>query len=501
MERTILRGGRVLAHARAGISESDILVEGERIAAIEPWGRIEAPDARVIDARERILIPGLVNAHTHGHGALSKGVGDRWTLELLLNAGPWVSRLGSPEDKALAARLAAVEMLLKGCTACYDLFVEFPIPTREGLEAAGNAYAEAGMRAVIAPMMADRSFYAAIPGLIDALPAGLAAEVRGLASTSGDTHLDICRSVLRTWPFGRERVRLAVAPTIPLHCADEFMVGAARLAAEHGIGYHMHLAESKIQAVSARSRYGTSLARHLDRLGVLAPTFTAAHAVWLDAEEIRILAGAGASVAHNPGSNMRLGSGIAPARAMRDLGVNLGIGTDGSNCSDNLNMFEAMRIASLASHVRGPDYEQWLGTAEVLEMATEGSAKALGFAGALGRIEPGFLADIVFLDAGNINYLPLNNLVNQLVHTEDGSGVDKVMVGGRLVVDEGECLTVNPAQLRRDVEAAAERLARSTVAQRHLAERLEPAVGAFCRALAATDHPINRYASAQGSDL
>ena len=501
MERAILRGGRVLAHARARLVESDILVEGERIVAIEPWGRIEAPDARVVDARERILIPGLLNAHTHGHGALSKGVGDRWTLELLLNAGPWVSRLGSPEDKALAARLAAVEMLLKGCTACYDLFVEFPTPTREGLEAVAGAYAEAGMRAVVAPMMADRSFYAAIPGLIDALPPELAAEVSALASTSGEAHLDVCRSVLRTWPFGRDRVRLAVAPTIPLHCADEFMVGAAHLAAEHGIGYHMHLAESKIQAVSARSRYGTTLARHLDRLGVLGPNFTAAHAVWLDAEEIRILAGAGASVAHNPGSNMRLGSGIAPARAMRDLGVNLGIGTDGSNCSDNLNMFEAMRIASLASHVRGPDYEQWLATAEVLEMATEGSAKALGFAGALGRIEPGFLADIVFLDAGNINYLPLNNLVNQLVHTEDGSGVDKVMVGGRLVVDGRECLTVNRAQLRRDAEAVAERLARSTVAQRRLAERLEPAVGAFCRALAATDHPINRYASAQDADL
>ena len=498
--RTILRGGRVLQHARAGLAELDILIEGERIAALEPWERMDAQDARVIDARDRFLIPGLVNAHTHGHGALSKGAGDRWTLELLLNAGPWVSRLASAEDKALAARVGAVEMLLKGCTACYDLFVEFPIPTREGLEAVAGAYAETGMRAVVAPMMADRTFYAAIPGLMEALPPELAAEVRGFASTSGEAHLEACRSILRTWPFARERVRLAVAPTIPLHCADAFMVGAAGLAREHGLGFHTHLAESKIQAVSAQSRYGTSLARHLDRIGVLGPNFTAAHAVWLDAEEIRILADAGASVAHNPGSNMRLGSGIAPARAMRGMGVNLGIGTDGSNCSDNLNMFEAMRLASLASHVRGPDYEQWLSTAEVLEMATEGSAKALGFAGALGRLEAGFLADIVFLDASRINYLPLNNLVNQLVHTEDGTGVDKVVVGGKLVVDGGECLAVDRARLRREVEAAAERLARSNAQARHLAERLEPAVGAFCRALATTSYRIDRYASASGTD-
>jgi len=497
---TILRGGRVLQHARASLAELDVLIEGERIAAIEPGRRMDVQDARVIDARDRILIPGLINAHTHGHGALSKGVGDRWTLELLLNAGPWVSRLADAEDKALAARVAAVEMLLKGCTACYDLFVEFPLPTREGLEAVAGAYAEAGMRAVVAPMMADRTFYAAIPGLMEALPAELAGEIRRIASASGEAHLEACRSIERTWPFPRERVRLALAPTIPLHCADAFMVGAAELAREHGMGFHTHLAESKIQAVSARTRYGTTLARHLDRLGVLGPNFTAAHAVWLDAEEIRILADAGCSVAHNPGSNMRLGSGIAPARAMRASGVTLGIGTDGANCSDNLNMFEAMRLASLASHVRGPDYEQWLSTAEVLEMATEGGAMALGFAGAIGRIEAGYLADIVFLDARGINYLPLNNLVNQLVHTEDGTGVDKVMVGGRLVVDGGECLSVDRARLRRDVEAAAERLARSNASARRLAERLEPAVGAFCRSLAMTDYPINRYASTLGFD-
>ena len=226
-------------------------------------------------------------------------------------------------------------------------------------------------------MMADRTFYAAIPGLMEALPPDLAVEVRNMASASGETHLEACRSALEAWPFDRDRVRLALAPTIPLHCADAFMVGAANLAREHGAGFHMHLAESKIQQVSALTRYGATLTRHLDRLGVLGPNFTAAHAIWLDADEIRLLADAGASVAHNPGSNMLLGSGIAPAHEMRGAGVNLGIGTDGTTCSDNLNMFEAMRLASLSSHVRGPDYEQWLSTVDVLEMATEGSAKGV----------------------------------------------------------------------------------------------------------------------------
>jgi 5-methylthioadenosine/S-adenosylhomocysteine deaminase len=499
-QRKLLSGGRVLRHAMGALEEADILIEGERIAAIEPWGRLAPGDAEIIDVRERLLIPGLVNAHTHGHGNLSKGVGDRWTLELLLNAGTWTARYSSFEEKYLTASIGAVEMLLKGCTACYDLFVEFPTPTREGLEAVGRAYADAGMRAVVAPMMADRTFFAAIPGLMDALPDELRDPVRRMSMASGEQHLDICAAAFKAWPFDRDRVRLAVAPTIPLHCADEFMVGAQHLAREHGAGYHTHLGESKIQAAAAYERYGTSLTRHLARIGVLGPNFTAAHAIWLDDEDIHLIADHGGAVAHNPGSNMRLGSGIAPARQMLRSGVRLGIGTDAVTCSDNLNMFEAMRLASLASNVRGPDYEQWLSTAEVLRAATEGSAEVLGFADKLGRLDAGYLADIVCLDGEHINYTPLNNVVNQLVHTEDGSAVDKVLVGGRVVVEGGEIQTVDRRSLKRQAEAAAEKLRHSNAAQRALAERLEPIVGYFCRGIAAKPFAIHRYAASLGSD-
>ena len=500
VQRKIVRGGRVLRHAAASLEDADILIEGERITAIEPWGRIADNDAESIDARDRLLIPGLVNAHTHGHGNLSKGAGDRWTLELLLNAGAWTARYHSVEDKYLTASIGAVEMLLKGCTACYDLFVEFPAPSRDGLEAVGRAYADAGIRAVVAPMMADRTFFAAIPGLLAALPEELRETVRRISLASGEQHLKACSAALESWPFDRDRVRPALAPTIPLHCADEFMVGAQRLAREHGIGYHTHLAESKIQAVAAHERYGTTLTHHLARLGVLGPNFTAAHAIWLNSEEMRLIADHGGAVAHNPGSNMRLGSGIAAVRQLLRSGVRVGIGTDAVTCSDNLNMFEAMRLASLASNVRGPDYEQWLTTTEVLRAATEGSADVLGFVGALGRIEIGYFADIVCLDAEHINYTPLNNIVNQLVHTEDGSAVEKVLVGGRVVVDGGEILTVDRRALKRRAEAAAEALRRSNAAQRALAERLEPIVGTFCRGMAGRPFLPHRYAAAPGAD-
>jgi len=130
-----------------------------------------------VDARGKLLHPGLINAHTHAHGNLAKGMGDRWTLELLLTTGPWISGGRSLEEKHLSAKLGAVEMVLKGCTACYDLPLEWPAPTAEGLGAVGSAYAAVGMRAVVAPMVADRTFFEAVPGLMEVLPPPLQHDV------------------------------------------------------------------------------------------------------------------------------------------------------------------------------------------------------------------------------------------------------------------------------------------------------------------------------------
>jgi len=496
----IIRGGRVLDPARRAAVPADLLIEGGTIREIGAPGMAAPAEARPLDATDRILMPGLINAHTHAHGNLGKGLGDRWTLELLLNAGPWISGRRTVADKYLSALIGAVEMLQKGCTACYDLFVEFPLPSIEGMEALGRAYQDAGMRAVVAPMMADRSVYQAIPGLLEALPEGPREAAARIVYQSGDENLAACRALLQRWPFDRDRVRPAVAPTIPLHCADDFMVKAAALAREYGVGYHTHVGESKVQAVTGLRKYGATLTAHLDKLGVLGESFVAAHAVWLDPDDIRRMADRGAAVAHNPGSNMRLGSGIAAVRKMRAAGLTVGVGTDGANCADNQNMFEAMRLASFASKVRGPDPETWLTTDEVLAMTTEGSARVLGFAGRLGRLAPGYFADIVFLDRRHVNWTPLNDVVNQLVHTEDGAAVDKVMVGGRLVVEGGRCTTVDLGKLSEAAAEAAERLRGANDEARRLALALEPAITAFCLGLARAPYHIHHYGGPPGID-
>ena len=490
---TIIRGGLLLDIRAHRAEAADILVTGDTITEVGGPGLAAPGDARVIDARGLLLHPGLINGHTHAHGNLAKGMGDLWTLELLLTAGSWINAGRTMPDRHLSAKLGAVEMVLKGCTAAYDLPLELPMPTLDGAEAVARGYADVGMRAVIAPMVADRSLFEAIPGLHDVLTPGLRQEVEALRPPAWKTTLAGLAAALKGWTLDREHVRLAVAPTIPHHCSDEFIRACADLAKEYGVGLHSHVAESKVQAVVGLQRYGKTLTAHLDALGALGPNFTVAHGVWLDEDDMKRLGDHGASVSHNPGSNLRLGNGLADMRAMLERRVNVAIGTDGANCSDNLNMYESMRLASLVSKGRGPDVARWVRTDEVALAATEGSARALGLEGQIGRLAPGYKADVVFLDLAHPNWIPLNDGTNQLVHTEDGSAVTHVMIGGRLVVEHRRVTTVDVPALAREVEAARRRLVEVTAPNKALYERLAPIVGRFCPGLAHVPYHVARY--------
>jgi 5-methylthioadenosine/S-adenosylhomocysteine deaminase len=494
---TLIHGGRLVMPKQATPLLADILIEGDTIREIGSPGMIGPMGARLIDATNRLLHPGLINAHTHGHGNLARGMGDRWTLELLLTAGPWISGNRTTEDKYLTTLIGASEMLLKGCTACYDLTLELPIPTLDGMQAAAAAYGHAGMRAVIAPMVSDLSFYEAIPGLLASLPLKLQKDIERLRSAPTDAILSAMASIVSHWKGSADMAQLAIAPTIPHHCTDVFMKGCRNLAYDNGLPMHSHVAESKVQVIAGMRTYGTTLTAHMDKLGIVGPNFTVAHGVWLDNDDMKLLGDKGASVAHNPGSNMRLGSGLARMRRMLECGVNVGLGTDGSNCSDNQNMYEAMRLASMVSKVQGPDWQNWITTDEVLHAATVGSAKALGFGDRLGRIAPGYKADIVFLDSRHISMIPLINITNSLVHAEDGGAVESVMVGGRMVVANHKLLHVDMEKLAQDAENAVDRLARLNHDNHQLYEALEPLVGSFCPGLAAEPFHVHRYGSCQ----
>jgi 5-methylthioadenosine/S-adenosylhomocysteine deaminase len=488
---TVIRGGKLLDIAKRSAMPVDILIKGDTIAEIGRPG-LKAPEgAAVIDARHRLLHPGLVNAHTHGPGNLGKGLHDRWSLELLLTASQWVGTGRNLEDKYLSAMIGAAEMVLKGCTAAYDLAAEFPLPSVEGLSAMAKAYEDVGMRCVLAPMVADLSFFEAIPGLMDRLPPALQKEVESFKMAPWKATTKQMKKALQKWPF--ENVHLALAPTIPHHCSDAFLVSCRDLAKEYDVGLHSHVAESKVQVIAGYQRYGSSLAAHMDELGLVSDRFTVAHGVWLDSDDMKRLGDRGASVAHNPGSNMRLGNGLADMRGMLARKVNVGIGTDGASCSDNQNMYEAMRLASFSSKVQGPDHDVWITTEEALHAGTEGGARALGLARQIGKIAPGYKADIVFLDLHHVNWIPMNDPVNQIVHAEDGSGVHSVMIGGRLVVENRKLLTVDLAKLAAQVAASQARRAKPMGDAKKLYDRLEKVVGAFCPGLAKAPLHIHRF--------
>ena len=489
---TILIRGALLADAALRrAAPADVLIKDGVIR--EVGGGLAAPgDAPVIDAAGCLIHPGLINAHTHGHGGLARGQGDKWTLELLLAAAPWIGGNRALADKKLTTQIIAAEMVLKGCTAAYDLYYEFPLPTADGLDAVAEAYHEVGMRAVVAPMVADRTVYEAIPGLYDALPAELQTRVDRLRLPAWERTLDAMRGVLKNWRWAGKDIRAAVAPTIPHHCSDAFMCGCRDLARDYKVGLHSHVGESKVQALVGIKRYGRTLVQHMDSLGLIGPDFTAAHAIWLDDDDLKIMRDRGASIAHNPGSNMRLGNGMFRFRRARDIGVNVGIGTDGANCSDNQNMYEAMRYASMLSKVQTPDPRHWAGVEEIYAAATQGSARALGFED-IGAIAPGMKADIVFLDLASINWIPHNWSVNQMVHTEDGTGVRHVMIGGRMVVQDRRLLTLDLAKLAVEAEAARERLEALNAEFKDLYEKLEPVVASFCPAFAAQPYHLRQY--------
>lgn len=492
MSRLLIRGGVLPDPGVPRGRRVDIVVEDGRIADLLADASPRPGDAEVVDAAGCAIIPGLVNAHMHGHANLAKGMGDRWTLEMSLTNAAWVSGARTLEAVYASAAIGAAEMLLKGCTACYDMVMEVPLPSEAGLDAVARAYDDVGMRAVLAPMVADIPFFDAIPGLRAAL--------EGTGHEPPRAQEDLCAAILSRleaqlagWRFPRDRLRMALGPTIPLLCSQAFLYGCRDLAREHGAGLHTHLAESKVQAVTAATRDGRSIPKTLADLGILSPALACAHGVWLDGDDRLRLADAGARVVHNPGSNFRLGSGIADVRAMLDAGIVVGLGTDGATCADSLNMFEAMRLATHASRTFGRRPQTWLTAAQALAAATEGSAQALGFGGEIGRIAVGSAADLVLLDLSRPHYVPRNDLTAQIVYGEDSSGVRDVFVAGRRVVRDRRLTTVDLGALAARVTDVAAAFHEENAPRRALAQRMAPVVASFCHGMIEADWSPSHY--------
>ncbi|MCX5515462.1 amidohydrolase [Kaistia algarum] len=493
----LLAGGMVADPLAGEASRRDLLIENGRIAAIAAPGAIGRPDAQRFDASDRLILPAFVNAHTHGHANLVKGVAERWTLEASLTNGPWLAGARDPETIYLSTLLGALDMLSKGCTSCFDLVYEFPRPTLEGFLAVANGYADAGMKAVLAPMVADLNLFQAVPGLMDSLPEDLHETVGRFQLANGDETIAAMEAIFAARDRLPPGISLAIAPTIPHHCSERFLMQCVDLAERHDLPIHMHIAESRLQATSARKLWGVSPVRRLADLGVLRPSFIAAHAVWLDGRDLDILAAHHCSVAQIPASNFRLGAGIAHVRPMLERGLRVGLATDGANSSDALSMLQATRLASYASRVFDAPRETWLDAAETLRLATSGGGALPGL-GHSGRIETGAAADLVLFDLSHIDFMPLTDPLNQIVTAADSASITDVFADGRHVVAGRKLQTIDPTTLRERVADSVARLSASLADARALAGRLEPHVVAFADSQRDEPLPVARHLPVEG---
>jgi 5-methylthioadenosine/S-adenosylhomocysteine deaminase len=395
-----------------------VAIQGARLVAVGPQeelaGRFAAP--RVLDYPQGLILPGLINAHTHAAMALFRGLADDLPLEEWLNSHIF------PAEKHLdyqfvywGTRLAVAEMLLSGTTTFCDMYLF--------TDAVAQAVVDTGIRGVVGEVLYD------FPSPNYGKPEN------GLKFTE-----ELCRTYQ-----GHPRVRVAVEPHAVYTCSPDLLEKSKALADAHNTRWIIHLSETAKEVADCLEHYGDTPVGHLHRLGLLAPNTVADHAVALTERDMDLLAASGAGVAHCPESNMKLASGMAPVADLLARGVPVGLGTDGCASNNNLDMLSEMDTAAKLAKVRGLDPTA-LPAREALALATRQGARVLGLEGEAGMLAPGLKADLVVLDLDQPHLTPIYDPYSHLVYAATGADVQTVMVEGRILVEDRQLLAFDLAE-------------------------------------------------------
>lgn len=421
--------------SRRVLEDGAVAVRGERIVAVGPRREIEARyrARRRLSRREALLAPGLINAHTHVPMSLLRGLADdvslrRWLEEFIF---PAEARNVNTEFVRDGTRLGCLEMMLSGTTTFAEMYYFEDV--------IAEAVREAGLRAV------------------------LGETIIGIPAPDAQTPQQALEFTERFIRRFRDDPRIipAVAPHAHYTTSPAMMKASRSLADRYGVPLMTHLAETRQEREECLARFGRSPVGLLESWGVLQGRTLAAHVVWADEEDLQILARRGVGVAHCPSSNSKLASGVAPVVRMLQLGIAVGLGTDGPAGSNNdFNLFEEMDLAAKLQKVTTGDPTA-LSARQALEMATVLGARALGLADRIGSLEPGKLADLITVRLDRPNAVPLYDLYSQMVYALKGADVLDVMVHGRWVVRDGKSLTLDSAQIRARAQHYAAQVRRS----------------------------------------
>ena len=407
-----------------------VAIDGDKIAAVGKDVK-EKADV-VIDAKGKVVLPGLINGHTHLAMVLLRGVADDMKLM------PWLKTKIWPLEKNLTAErvhvgalLGCLEMIKSGTTCFADQYFF--------MEGVARAVEQTGIRGVLSY------------GIIE----------------SGDpkkreTEIRTGEKLVKTWHgMANGRVLTMFGPHAPYTCSTECLLKIKELARKHKVGIHTHVAESDDDVKNTIAFQGERPVKFLDKIGFLGPEVLAAHCVKVTDEEIRMLKKNNVKIAHNPVSNLKLASGIAPVTRYLKERIVVAIGTDGAASNNSLDMFEEMKVCSLVAKVREGD-PTVVSASETLEMATVGGARALGLGKNIGSIEIGKRADLVVVNLKRPHLMPLHNVVSHLVYAAKGSDVDTTIVDGKILMQEGKVLTLDEGTILEKAQKIASDLVGKT---------------------------------------
>ncbi|SDF57544.1 amidohydrolase [Sporolituus thermophilus] len=427
MAKTLLLKNAYVWGADGTITKSDIAISGSEIA----WVGSEKQDWQadhVIDCTDKLAIPGFVNTHTHAAMTLFRSYADDMALMDWLQNKIWpAERKLTAEDVYWGSMLAIVEMIKTGTTTFADMYFFMP--------EVAQAAADSGIRAVLSRGMA------------------------GVAPTA-EQALHESEVLFREWHNAAEgRITVMLGPHAPYTCPPAYLRRVVELAGRLKAEIHIHLSETAGEVETCLKEHGKTPIALMNELGVLDCGVLAAHCVHLTEEDIAIMARKKVRVAHNPGSNMKLASGIAPVHELLSAGICVGLGTDGAASNNNLDMLEEMRLAALLAKVRNND-PLAVPAATALDMATRRGAEALGLGGSIGVLAAGYKADITLLSLQGPHWHPRHDLVSLLVYAAQSGDVDTVMVNGRILLEKGNLTTIDEERVKYEAARRSMRLTR-----------------------------------------
>jgi cytosine/adenosine deaminase-related metal-dependent hydrolase len=434
---TLIRNATILTmNDGMGVVSGAVSVRDGRIAAIgaEP----AAPHDTTIDAAGGFLLPGFVQTHIHLCQTLFRGYADDLRLMDWLRTRIWpMEAAHTPASLRAAARLACLELLRSGTTSILTM------ETVHDTDAVIEATAETGIRATLGKCLMDET----------------TADAPARLRQSGRQALDETAALHRAYHGTRNgRIRIALAPRFALSCSRELLEEVAAVSARDGTLVHTHASEQQDEIEMVREATGRANIQYFDEVGLASPRLNVAHCVWVDEAERALLAARDVKVTHCPGSNLKLGSGIAPVPELRAHGVCVSLGTDGAACNNHLDMFGEMRLAAtLQAMRRGPGT---LSAREALWMATRSGAKALGLEVEIGSIELGKKADLMVIDAAAAHLAPSPDVFSAIVYAARPTDVQLTMVDGNILVRDGSPVQLDPSEIAARSRDEARLLAR-----------------------------------------